>query len=146
MIGWTKRVRPSAKITVVWHNVSTLETSTAPEWTCPELRCPSTYTPSAIGTISQGPPYTLICCVVVVQADEAPTYFSVLQTELKGKSTKIVIVAFDLLSLTGRDLRGLPLYERKAVLKKTIADTDVQFSESFEIEGREMYKQACKVG
>jgi bifunctional non-homologous end joining protein LigD len=40
----------------------------------------------------------------------------------------------------------LPLHERKAVLKKIIADTDVQFSESFEVDGREMYKHACKTG
>src|SRR5438552_17603569 len=56
------------------------------------------------------------------------------------------MVAFDLLYLNGRDLRGLSLNERKAALKKIIANTDVQFSESFEIEGREMYKQACKIG
>src|SRR6266513_188157 len=80
---------------------------------------------------------------VVVPAADGTTDFSVLQNELKGKSTKIVMVAFDLLYLNGRDLRGLPLHERKAVLKKVIADTDVQFSESFEIDGREMYKQAC---
>jgi bifunctional non-homologous end joining protein LigD len=64
----------------------------------------------------------------------------------KGRSTKIVMIAFDLLYLNGRDLRGLPLYERKALLKRIIADTDVQFSESFEVDGREMYKHACKTG
>jgi bifunctional non-homologous end joining protein LigD len=83
---------------------------------------------------------------VVVPADDGTTDFSVLQNELKGRSTKIVMVAFDLLYLNGYDLRRLPLYERKAALKKIIADTDVQFSESFEIEGREMYKQACNLG
>src|SRR5258705_8028723 len=83
---------------------------------------------------------------VVVPAADGTTDFSVLQNELKGRSNKIVLVAFDLLYLNGRDLRSLPLYERKAVLKKTIADTDVQFSESFDIDGREMYKQACKIG
>src|SRR6266849_1373811 len=83
---------------------------------------------------------------VVVPAADGTTDFSVLQNELKGRSTRIVMVAFDLLYLNGRDLRGLPLHERKAVLKKTIADTDVQFSESFEIDGREVYKHACKTG
>jgi bifunctional non-homologous end joining protein LigD len=29
---------------------------------------------------------------------------------------------------------------------KIIADTEVQFSESFEVDGREMYKHACKTG
>ena len=53
-----------------------------------------------------------------------------LQNELKGKSTKIVMVAFDLLYLNGQDLRKLPLIERKALLKKIITGTDVQFSET----------------
>ena len=56
---------------------------------------------------------------VVVPAANGTTDFSVLQNELKGRSAKIVTVAFDLLYLNGRDLRGLPLHERKAVLKKT---------------------------
>jgi bifunctional non-homologous end joining protein LigD len=72
--------------------------------------------------------------------------FSVLQNELKGTSTRIVLIAFDLLYLNGRDIRRLPLLERKAELKKIIAGTDVQFSESFEIEGREMFAHACKLG
>jgi hypothetical protein len=44
------------------------------------------------------------------------TDFSVLQNELKGRSTKIVMVAFDLLYLNGYDLRKLQLVERKAQL------------------------------
>ncbi len=32
------------------------------------------------------------------------------------------------------------------LLKKLIADTDVQFSESFEFDGQEMFKHACGVG
>ena len=36
--------------------------------------------------------------------------------------------------------------ERKALLRKIIDKTDIQFSESFEIDGREMYKHACKTG
>jgi bifunctional non-homologous end joining protein LigD len=83
---------------------------------------------------------------VVVPAEDGTTDFSVLQNELKGRSKKIVMVAFDLLYLNGYDLRKLPLFERKALLKKIIAETDIQFSESFEIDGREMYKHACKTG
>jgi bifunctional non-homologous end joining protein LigD len=54
------------------------------------------------------------------------------------------MVAFDLLYLNGYDLRKLPLIERKALLKKHIDGTDIQFSESFEVDGREMFKHACK--
>jgi bifunctional non-homologous end joining protein LigD len=83
---------------------------------------------------------------VVVPAADGTTDFSVLQNQLKGKSDKIVMVAFDLLYVNGYDLRKLPLVERKALLKKLIAKTDIQFSESFEIDGGEMFKHACGVG
>jgi bifunctional non-homologous end joining protein LigD len=83
---------------------------------------------------------------VVVPAADGTTDFSVLQNELKGKSTRIVLVAFDLLYLNGRDLRKLPLVERKAVLKKLIEKTPIQFSENFELDGREMLRHACRVG
>jgi bifunctional non-homologous end joining protein LigD len=48
------------------------------------------------------------------------------------------MVAFDLLYLNGYDLRKLPLAERKMHLKKLIAKTAIQFSESFEVDGPEM--------
>jgi bifunctional non-homologous end joining protein LigD len=83
---------------------------------------------------------------VVVPSADGSTDFSVLQNELKGRSTKIVMVAFDLLYLNGYDLRKLPLFERKTLLKKLIDGTNIQFSESFEVDGREMYKHACKTG
>jgi bifunctional non-homologous end joining protein LigD len=83
---------------------------------------------------------------VVVPADDGTTDFSVLQNELKGRSKKIVMVAFDLLYFNGYDVQRLPLFERKALLKKIVSKTDIQFSESFEIDGREMYRHACKTG
>jgi bifunctional non-homologous end joining protein LigD len=83
---------------------------------------------------------------VVVPAADGTSDFSVLQNELKGKSTKIALVAFDLLYLNGYDLRRLPLEERKALLKKLIAKTAIQFSESFEVDGSEMFKHACDIG
>jgi bifunctional non-homologous end joining protein LigD len=83
---------------------------------------------------------------IVVPAADGTTDFSVLQNQLRGKSDKIVMVAFDLLYLNGYDLRKLPLVERKALLKKLIAKTAIQFSESFEVDGREMFKHACSIG
>lgn len=83
---------------------------------------------------------------IVVPAADGTTDFSVLQNELKGKSTRIVLVAFDLLYLDGYDLRKLPLVERKAQLKRLIAKTDVQFSDSFEVDGAAMYTHACELG
>jgi bifunctional non-homologous end joining protein LigD len=83
---------------------------------------------------------------IVVPAVDGTTDFSVLQNELRGSSKTIVLVAFDLLYLNGRDIRKEPLVRRKAELKKIIGRTDIQFSESFEIEGREMFAHACKLG
>jgi bifunctional non-homologous end joining protein LigD len=83
---------------------------------------------------------------IVVPAADGTTDFSVLQNELKGQSTKIVLVAFDLLYLNGNDLRKLPLIERKKHLKKIIDGTDLQYSESFEVDGKEIFAHACKVG
>jgi len=83
---------------------------------------------------------------IVVPAADGTTDFSVLQNELKGKSTSIVLVAFDLLYLNGRDLRKLPLFQRKTELKKIIDGTEIQFSESFELEGADIFAHACKIG
>ncbi|EAQ34820.1 DNA ligase-like protein [Nitrobacter sp. Nb-311A] len=83
---------------------------------------------------------------VVVPAEDGTTDFSVLQNELRGRSRNIVLVAFDLLYLDGHDLRSLPLHQRKDALKALVGGTAVQFSESFTIDGREMFDHACKVG
>ena len=83
---------------------------------------------------------------IVVPAADGTTDFSVLQNELKGNSTKIAMVAFDLLYLNGYDLRKLALIERKVLLKKLVAKTAIQFSESFEVDGPEIFKHACSIG
>jgi bifunctional non-homologous end joining protein LigD len=83
---------------------------------------------------------------IVVPAADGTTNFSVLQNALKAKSTSIVMVAFHLLYFNGYDLRKLPLIERKTRLKKLITKTAIQFSESFEVDGTEMFTHACGVG
>ena len=61
------------------------------------------------------------------------------------RSTSARSVAFDLLYLNGYDLRKLPLVDRIALLKRLIAKTDVQFSESFEVDGPDLFKHACGI-
>ena len=70
---------------------------------------------------------------VVVQSADGATDFSVLQNELKGRSTKSVLVTFDLLDVNGYDLRKLPLFERKALLEKLVDGSHVQFSEASDL-------------
>ena len=55
-------------------------------------------------------------------------------------------VAAALLYLNGYDLRKLPLIEPKALLKRLIGKTAIQFSEGFEVDGPEMFKHACGIG
>src|ERR1700682_6011355 len=76
----------------------------------------------------------------------APRISRFCRTNSRGNPKKIVMVTFDLLFLNGHDLRKVPLFERKALLHKIIVETDIQFSESFEVDSQEMYKHACKTG
>jgi bifunctional non-homologous end joining protein LigD len=83
---------------------------------------------------------------VIVPSANGVSDFSVLQNELRGKSNKLVLYAFDLLYLNGYNLRKAPLFERKAALGMVIAETDPLLSESFETSAAEMFKQAYKMG
>jgi bifunctional non-homologous end joining protein LigD len=56
------------------------------------------------------------------------------------------ILVVHLLILAAGDRIDAPLHQRKAELKKIIAGTDIQFSESFEIDGQAMFAHACKLG
>jgi bifunctional non-homologous end joining protein LigD len=79
---------------------------------------------------------------VIVPSETGVSDFSVLQNELRGKSNKLVLYAFDLLYLNGLDLRKAPLLDRKALLRKLVAKTDILFSESFEADGAAMFRPA----
>lgn len=85
---------------------------------------------------------------IVVPNEDGTTDFSQLQRALKASKTsdKLAMYCFDLLNLDGGDLRGLPLTERKAVLQRLIAMTDLLYSEHFDVTGTELYKSACGMG
>ena len=57
-------------------------------------------------------------------------------------------IAFDLLHLNGRDLRPLPLAERKTILEKVLANlpvrSPVQFSSDVTGQGSKFFKLACR--
>jgi bifunctional non-homologous end joining protein LigD len=58
----------------------------------------------------------------------------------------VVFYAFDLLYLDGRDLRGLPLIERKKLLKEVFQPTDViRYSEHF-ADGKALFEAAKQQG
>ena len=80
---------------------------------------------------------------IVVPGEGGKTDFAMLQNSLTGKADNLVMVAFDLLYLNGRDLRRLPLRERKAALKTLLAGTPVEYSDHFDMDGAELFRRVC---
>ena len=76
--------------------------------------------------------------------------FQALQNSGKnGAATQLVYYAFDLLYLNGHDLRAAPLIERKEALKNLIAlapGSRLQWSDHFEDEGPNFFRQCCQMG
>ena len=87
---------------------------------------------------------------IAVVTAEGISDFGALQEALgrHGGSAELVYVAFDILHLDGRDLRALPLIERKAILEKLLAKlpkgSPVQFSHDIAGQGPEFFKAACQ--
>ena len=66
---------------------------------------------------------------------------------LLARKTPVVFFAFDLLYLNGRDLRGIPLIERKRLLKEVLAPGDlVRYSDHFAGNGPELFAAAKAQG
>lgn len=86
---------------------------------------------------------TIIDGEIVVPGEGGKTDFATLQKSLTGKADNLVMVAFDLLYLDGRDLRKLPLLERKAALKALLAGTPIEYSDHFDLDGAELYRRVC---
>ncbi|HEY2735165.1 MAG TPA: non-homologous end-joining DNA ligase [Polyangiales bacterium] len=84
--------------------------------------------------------------VVVLNAD-GRSDFQLLQNSLNdGAESQTVYFAFDLLFLDGRDLRELPLLERKQNLSELLAASKrgmVRYSEHFVGHGGEIFRKAC---
>ena len=83
----------------------------------------------------------------VVEGPPGIPSFSALQDALATGSTgRLIFYAFDLLYLDGRDLRPLPLVDRKAALAGIIAAPGVlRYSDHFD-DGTGLLRQACQIG
>jgi bifunctional non-homologous end joining protein LigD len=70
----------------------------------------------------------------IVQDGDGISDFESLSFALRWQPHAIILYAFDLLHLNGRDLRRLPLSERREMLKALVGNDDesrIQFSEEF---------------
>jgi bifunctional non-homologous end joining protein LigD len=88
---------------------------------------------------------------IAVLTPEGVSDFGALQEALgrHGGSREMAFVIFDILHLDGRDLRPLPLVERKAILAKVLAQlpvrSPVQFSSDVTGQGAKFFKLACRL-
>lgn len=87
---------------------------------------------------------------IVVPDENGLSSFSGLQRALSdGDDRRMVFYVFDLPHLNGRDLRNLPLVQRKQLLRKTLfakkASSVLAYSEHHEAEGHAFYKAACSM-
>jgi bifunctional non-homologous end joining protein LigD len=77
------------------------------------------------------------------------TSFQKLQNALRsGDASKLGYVVFDLLYLDGEDFRNRPLFERKAALRRIMAEQrpPLQLSEHTEGNGDRLFREACRRG
>ena len=87
---------------------------------------------------------------IVVPDENGLSSFSGLQRALSdGDDRRMVFYLFDLPYLNGRDLRDLPLVQRKQLLRDTLfakkANGVLAYSEHHEAEGNAFYKAACNM-
>jgi bifunctional non-homologous end joining protein LigD len=84
----------------------------------------------------------------VVYDSKGVTSFQRLQNALKGDSSQISLVAFDLLHLDGWDLTRTPLVERKALLQRLLeaAPPAIRYGEHVTQDGAKFFAAACKLG
>ncbi|HZL13270.1 MAG TPA: non-homologous end-joining DNA ligase, partial [Verrucomicrobiae bacterium] len=86
---------------------------------------------------------------IVALDEKGVSSFQLLQAfELGQKRPPLFFYAFDLLQLNGKDLRRLPLTERKLELEKLLKNSSgtVRFSAALGDDGKKLLKQAEKLG
>ncbi|GAA0770014.1 DNA ligase D [Brevundimonas olei] len=84
----------------------------------------------------------------VVFDAEGRSDFQTLQGALKGDPARIDYVAFDLLELNGEDLTGLPLLERKALLRDLLPTKAgrLRYSDHIRGSGEKLLNSFCAAG
>jgi bifunctional non-homologous end joining protein LigD len=85
---------------------------------------------------------------VVVLEDNGTTSFAALQAAFQeGVKRPLTYFVFDLLHLDGRNLRNLPLSERKSALARLLANAPefIRFSDHLDSSGEVVFQKACQL-
>jgi bifunctional non-homologous end joining protein LigD len=86
--------------------------------------------------------------IVALDRAGVSSFQALQQADQLEKGRALVYVAFDLLFLDGRDLRPLPLVERKARLARLLKARRgrLRYSAHFDVQGQRVYERACRLG
>jgi DNA ligase D-like protein (predicted ligase) len=85
----------------------------------------------------------------IVQNDDGASDFEGLDSAMRWQPHSIILYAFDLMHLDGKDLRQQTLTERRASLKTLIgtdAESRIQFSEEFDGDADALFKACAEEG
>jgi bifunctional non-homologous end joining protein LigD len=85
---------------------------------------------------------------IVVGEDGLSDFFALHAALTRKHAPNAALIAFDLLHLDGEDMRGRELEERRAILADVVNKRApwLQFSESIEGDGPQVWRQACNMG
>jgi bifunctional non-homologous end joining protein LigD len=85
--------------------------------------------------------------VVALDSTGAPDFAALQAAIMEGKSRDLVFFAFDQLFAGQKDLRALPLSERKGQLKDTLADAppNLRYVDHFVVAGEAVLQSACRM-
>jgi len=85
----------------------------------------------------------------IVQNGEGASDFEALSVAMRWRPNSIILYAFDIMHLNGRDLRRLPLSERRSILKALVGKDDegrIQFSDEFVGDGAALFAACAERG
>ena len=85
----------------------------------------------------------------IVQNGDGASNFEALPSAMRRQPRSIILYAFDLLHLDGKDLRQQASSERRAMLKALVANdavSRIQFSEEFDGDGAALFKVCAERG
>ena len=85
----------------------------------------------------------------IVQGGNGVSDFEALPSAMRWRPYSIILYAFDLMHLDGKDLRQQTLSERRSILKTLIgtdAESRIQFSDEFDGDGDALFKACAKHG
>jgi bifunctional non-homologous end joining protein LigD len=84
---------------------------------------------------------------IVVLKENGLSDFNTLQNWRSEADGDLMYYLFDVIWLDGKDLRGLPLHQRREVLKTIVPEKGIiRLSDSFDVTGKEFYTAAQQMG